>query len=488
MISASQLYDFVSCPHRVWLDIHGDPTRRDEASAFVQLLWEQGIDHEQNVLQGLAVTVDLADTPVEEREASTRAAIAAGAPLIYRGRLSSGDRVGEPDLLELRNGRYVPGDIKSGAGMEGDGEDARVKKNYAFQLAHYAAILADERLGDGQEAFIVDALAARVPYALDAPQGVRNTQSWLDAYRHALAQVRALVEGAAPSLPALGATCALCHWYSHCKAQVMDTDDLTRIAELGRAKRDVLAAAFPTVRALAGADPEAHVRGKKTDFTGIGPDTLRKFHARAVLLSTPGARPYLKRPIALPRADREIWFDIEADPMSDRVYLHGFMEADGGRAETARFRPFFADCTPPAEEARLFGAAWEYLAAAVADGSAVFHYSPYERTAYKRLAAKYPQVCSVAEVEALFAQPNVIDLYEIVRTSVEFPLHNYSIKTIARYFGFDWRDQNPSGAASIEWYRRWLETGDNAIRDRLLRYNEDDCAATGAVIRGIRAI
>lgn len=35
-----------------------------------------------------------------------------------------------------------------------------------------------------------------------------------------------------------------------------------------------------------------------------------------------------------------------------------------------------------------------------------------------------------------------------------------------------------SGAASIEWFHRWVETGDTEIRQRILDYNENDCRAT----------
>jgi predicted RecB family nuclease len=35
-ITASMLYDYVQCPHRVYLDLFGDPERRDPISAFVQ--------------------------------------------------------------------------------------------------------------------------------------------------------------------------------------------------------------------------------------------------------------------------------------------------------------------------------------------------------------------------------------------------------------------------------------------------------------------
>jgi RNase_H superfamily/AAA domain len=45
-----------------------------------------------------------------------------------------------------------------------------------------------------------------------------------------------------------------------------------------------------------------------------------------------------------------------------------------------------------------------------------------------------------------------------------------------------WRDSDPSGAASIEWFDQWAKTGDPALRQRLLEYNEDDCRAMRVVL------
>lgn len=105
-------------------------------------------------------------------------------------------------------------------------------------------------------------------------------------------------------------------------------------------------------------------------------------------------------------------------------------------------------------------------------------YSKHERTEYRKLAEKYPAVCSVADVDAVFALPVMIDLYfDVVKKSTEWPLYDQSIKTLAQYLGFRWRDAYPSGAASIEWYNRWLESHDLTIKQRILDYNEDDCLA-----------
>ncbi len=86
------------------------------------------------------------------------------------------------------------------------------------------------------------------------------------------------------------------------------------------------------------------------------------------------------------------------------VYLHGFVDREYARPETAIFIPHFAAGVESIHEEAAFRGAWQYLTARVQD-STIYYYSKYERTEYKKLAAKYPAVCSVGDVEALFASP-----------------------------------------------------------------------------------
>ena len=118
-ITASMLYDLVRCPHRVALDLFADAAERDPASAFVQLLWDRGYAFERETIAALdRPFVDLSGLSGDERERRTREAISSGAQLIYAGRLTHDDLVGEPNLLRRQGNGYVPGDIKSGAGEE----------------------------------------------------------------------------------------------------------------------------------------------------------------------------------------------------------------------------------------------------------------------------------------------------------------------------------------------------------------------------------
>ena len=63
------LYDLVACPHRVAMDVFGDPGERDEPNPFIQLLWERGALYEREVIDGLDIPfLDLSTFAGEEKE------------------------------------------------------------------------------------------------------------------------------------------------------------------------------------------------------------------------------------------------------------------------------------------------------------------------------------------------------------------------------------------------------------------------------------
>lgn len=140
----------------------------------------------------------------------------------------------------------------------------------------------------------------------------------------------------------------------------------------------------------------------------------------------------------------------------------------------------------PESERRAFADAISFIHSS--QPAMVFYYSKYERTIYRKLQARYPEVCSAEDIERLFGAKNAVDLYfDVVLRATEWPTHDFSIKTLAKYLGFSWRDTDPSGAASIEWFNRWVDTHDAAVKQRILDYNEDDCRATRVLLDGIRA-
>jgi predicted RecB family nuclease len=484
-VTASMLYDLVICPHRITMDLYGDPAKMDEANPFVKMLWEKGLLYEREVIAGLSLPfLDLSAYSGEEKERLTLEAMQRGEPFIYGGRIQEPELLGDPDLLRKEPGGYIAGDIKSGAGEEGPADDAGPKLHYAVQLALYTDILERKGLSAGRRAFVWDIHGKEVSYDFTALYGKRNPRTLWQDYQECISEARAIIADRNHTRAAYSSVCKLCHWYSACIELLRATDDLTLIPELGSSKRDVMITRLLTVGEFAASNPAAFLDGKKTVFPGIGPDTLAKFHMRAKLLSTKDAQPVLRAPVQFPAHDRELFFDIEVEPMRDICYLHGFVERKGRNNTAETFVAFFADeCTPESEKA-AFADAWNYMRSK--RPCAIYYYSKYERTIYRKLQEKYPDVCSGEEIEELFDPAHAVDLYnDVVKKATEWPTWDFSLKTLATYLGFKWRDTHPSGAASIEWFDRWIKTGDPAIRQRILDYNEDDCRATRLLLDGI---
>jgi predicted RecB family nuclease len=196
------------------------------------------------------------------------------------------------------------------------------------------------------------------------------------------------------------------------------------------------------------------------------------------------------RPSAIssqPPLATEIFFGVEVDPMHDFCYLHGFIERRNGDSPKEVYYCFFADRITPEEEERAFAEGWHFIVQR--QPCTIYYYSKYERTIWRKLQEKYPSVCSAADIEAFFDPTRAVDLYfDVVKKTTEWPTRDHSIKTLATYLGFSWRDPHPSGAASIEWFNRWIETGDLATKQRILEYNEDDCRATRILLDGLRSL
>ncbi len=131
---------------------------------------------------------------------------------------------------------------------------------------------------------------------------------------------------------------------------------------------------------------------------------------------------------------------------------------------------------------------WEYIYSLPKDDYAVYYYSHHEKTTFKKLQKRYPDIISLERVEEFFDNPYVIDLYAIVQGKSDWPVSSYSLKTLASYLGFEWRDKTPSGALSIQWFNEYLDKKDDSLMQRILEYNEDDCKATMILKNAIEKI
>jgi len=70
-LTASKLYNYLQCPHRVWRDAYGPQAEKiKETNPFVQLLWDKGVQHEQKAVSRLGDFVDLSRQIIIEVDGS----------------------------------------------------------------------------------------------------------------------------------------------------------------------------------------------------------------------------------------------------------------------------------------------------------------------------------------------------------------------------------------------------------------------------------
>lgn len=485
-ITASKLYNYLQCEHRIWRDIYGPQNEKlKEINPFIQMLWDKGVAHEEKIVAGLGEVLNLKDGNESERIKNTLEAMRTGVPLIYQGMLKEGDLLGIPDLLQSNgDGTYLPVDIKSGMGVEGVDEDfegeEKYKKHYAVQLALYSEVLIANGFAKNHIGKIIDINSEETVYDLDKPIGVKNPQSWWQFYLNTKAKAVSLMTNEVQNKPAYSGKCKLCPWYTSCKKWIKQNNDPTMIFYVGRAVRDVLFKdlEIESYQELIDINVEQVLtrKAKEKGFLNrIGKDSLEKAMKRARIMKE-NNKPVIYDSTAFPKTSYDLFFDIEDDPTQAFVYLHGVYERS---PKGERFVSFVAEEKTDESEKIAWQQFWKYIHSLPKDDFTVYYYSHHEKTTYKRMSKKYPDVVGDEELEWFFSKEKAIDLYsDIILKNTDWPLMSYSLKEIAQYLDFKWRDESPSGAASIQWFNKYLETKDLKDMERILLYNEDDCKAT----------
>jgi predicted RecB family nuclease len=511
---------------------------------FQRMLAAQGQAFEAQILAELAAAhpgaVDAADDEdPDQREARTRAAMRAGAPLVLHPRLPAdvaGGRVGEPDLL-VRLGpaaphdgvpRYVPVDVKSHrvigtadpadpaylVGVQPlpmlDATAARPRPREAatadgvgddlLQLAHYRRMLeACGHAADVALAALIGREGQAVWFDLDEPRflsadgadaGRRSALAHYDAAfaeRHRVAAAaaahRADPSVALPLAPVRISECPQCRWRVHCGALLEARQDVSLLPRVGRAGWEALErVGATTIDALAALDDTAVVEG----FTaGALAELIEQARARS------GPAPaYRRRGIAQVRVDTgEVELDVDMENVEDGAYLWGVWVTD--RSASGVVRPgyhAFMDWSADAALAgrRAFEDFWTWLDQVRHDvaehGLTLRAYCWSEAAENRWLRVGGAAIDRAEEVEAFIRSDEWIDLLRVF-TSQTVTGRSGGLKVVAPLLGFAWEDDDAGGTQSMTWWQGAVDPStpparQEQLRRRILAYNRDDVRAT----------
>ncbi len=495
VVSATDVVGYLSCPHYTTLSLTGlGATSGRSASADasdpdgetdLDVVQRRGDEHEKAYLatlraEGLKV-VEIPDAgDLAERERLTVEAMRDGADIVFQGTFldttgTGPEWRGHADFL--RRVDTIDGDHSDSFTYEPeDTKLARhVKPSALVQLCLYAEQL--ERIQGHAPEQIHVILGGQVPVSF-------TTRELSAYYRHAKSRFVTAVESpTGATYPTPVEHCAVCRYAPECDARRTADDHLSLVANMtGPQTRKLVAAGVPTVAALAALAADEHV-------TGIGVATLERLRRQARLQVQHRDDPEGPLPVellaplgpglgleAMPLPNEgDLFFDMEGDPFVEggREYLFGV----GWIVDSAfEFRAFWGHTLD--EEKAAFEAFIDFVSdrRRLDPKLHIYHYAPYEHTALGKLAGRHGT--REVEVDGLFRDDVLVDLYQVVRQSIAVGSPSYSIKKLEPLYMAPRDGAITDAGSSIVQYERWLQGNDQQILDDIEAYNRDDCEST----------
>ncbi|MGK7924332.1 MAG: TM0106 family RecB-like putative nuclease [Spirulina sp.] len=476
LLSDDLLLDYKRCQRRTFLNICGDRAYKEPERDFLLKLREENRQQIQEILaEEVYAQPQFHKGDWQEGAEQTRILMAEGVELIYRGVLLvernalplqsredttqsySIDYLAKPTFLIKHPGtsiwgnwRYVPVNVK--LGKRPKPEYKTIAAFHAYLLARVQGILPPhaELILRGKKQYFVD-LDSWIPRMVEVLQTC----------------IQMLADRAEPEVFISRQRCSLCHWHQYCHAIAREQNHLSLVPGVTPNRYEALQILhINTLDALAALDPQ------------VAPELLDpkiasqlRQQARSLLENRPFLRPISARSSRqpFPSAPVELYFDLEAQPDCNVDYLFGVLCVNH-QTQTEKFYGFLAEA--PEEE----GLIWQQFLALVAryPDAPIFHFSEYEVETVKRLTKLYKNPAFPLK----HFLSRFVDLHHWVTTTVTLPVESYSLKSLANWLGFTWRDSDIAGDRVVCLYDNWLKNGDRVFLDTILRYNEDDCRAT----------
>ena len=470
-ITDDLLLHYQRCSRRAYLDTHHDRTAADPPSDYLQKIKQDSAEHRATVLEDYEAFERPHYTRGDWRKGAqaTAALMTAGVDYIVGGVLIDAVEQGVylvscPDILVKQGGwsvwgdwQYATVDIKLGK---------KPKLDYQIVATFHAYVLAHTQGNWPHESWL--ALREGRYHSVDLSQ---QLPKFGEALESCLADLQ---HDTAPEVFISHSRCDLCHWFSQCYQSAREAFHLSLLPGVTPARYTHLKVQnLTTLTDLARSHP-----AQLTYLPGFGDVVAEKLihQAQATLYNQAIARTpsdsnsFILSPQDLPSGEVELYFDIEAAPDVDVIYLHGVLVVDH-RNQTEQFHALLAETVGQEQ------AAWEQFLDLVLQypQAPIYHFCPYEAQTARKLTRHYNSLPQ-DELQRLLSR--FVDIHWCVTEAVTLPVESYALKHIARWMGFEWRDSEANGAQSICWYNEWLTTGDLTYLDAILRYNEDDCRAT----------
>ncbi|GHT36262.1 hypothetical protein AGMMS49574_27700 [Bacteroidia bacterium] len=251
--------------------------------------------------------------------------------------------------------------------------------------------------------------------------------------------------------------CQICEFHDSCLKKLIERDDLSLLAGLKPKEiQQKNNRGFFSVRQLS-----YTFRPKKNPYR------KRKFLPELKALAIRENKTFIQVMPTFPLSETQIYLDIEGLPDRNFYYLIGVIIKN---QDTEKEYSFWANNED--EEIPIF---IELITLITSYSNyTVYHYGSYEiqvlNSISKKLSSEYQNV-----VKNIIA--NTYNILSVFTNYIYPPTYSNSLKEIARFLKFEWTDSDSSGLQSTIWRYKWELFKDIVLKNKLLRYNIEDCKA-----------
>jgi predicted RecB family nuclease len=281
-------------------------------------------------------------------------------------------------------------------------------------------------------------------------------------------KLKTLLSAANPPVLLLNRHCPECEYRDRCRAKGVEKDDLSLLSGLTEKEQARL-----NQKGIFTVNQLSHTfRPRRRPKQLIAkPET---YHHSLRALAIREKKIHLVGQLPVPSHGTLVFFDVESLPDRNFYYLIGVRIEAGGRYTT---HSFWANSS--SDEHKIWN---EFIAVLSAvENPFLIHYGSFETKFLKTMCARYGSPAEGSTAAKAITSP--LNLLSLIFARVYFPSYSNGLKENARFLGFEWSDKTADGLQAIVWRHLWEDSSDPELQEKLITYNNEDCAALSIVTR-----
>jgi predicted RecB family nuclease len=289
-----------------------------------------------------------------------------------------------------------------------------------------------------------------------------KTSTLKNEVRKLTEQIVALLSSQSPPDLVLNRHCVECEFRASCRRKAAEKDDLSLLSGMSEKERKKLnTKGIFTITQLSYTFRPRR-RPKRLAVSN------KKYYHSLKALAIRDRKIYIVGSPELKIDGTPVYLDVEGLPDRQFYYLIGIRVTTTGGFE---HRSLWADTVE--QESSI----WDEFLGILSriDNPILIHYGRYESIFLKQMFDRYGAPAK-AVVQSKIIN-SALNLLSTFFARVYFPTYSNGLKDIASFIGARWQSPEAEGLHTILWRSEWEQTRFISLKDQIIAYNRDDCAA-----------